>query len=422
MTNKKVKRRIKKEVIDALSFSKIVYVQGARQVGKSTLVQEIGEELKAIYITLDDDDMLQQAKNDPKSLLKINEEGVVIIDEVQLAPELWRPLKMQVDSSSRKGQFLLTGSTYTLTSSRAPDSLAGRIVHFELDPLSQNEIHETSTRIARILDIENPNFKEIFGFQSNISKQEYYNYALTGGYPEVIFSKNLKQSRRYLKNYIQSLLSKDQESFGSYKPVDNLTKAFELLASGTCQEFVKTEFSKALGMNNNTGQEYLDVFEKLFLVRSLPGWSISTPSKIVKRPKILFNDSGLAASIANVNLEKFNPMLDSGYNGQLFETFAINEILRQLHITADLYTKAYHYRDKNKHEIDLILENSEKKLICIEIKSSATAYNAEKHIKWFANYEKYKKYYAGGIVFYTGDKVVPLSNNIWKIPLSYLWA
>ncbi|MFT4148103.1 MAG: ATP-binding protein [Micrococcaceae bacterium] len=418
----KVERGIKKELIEALDYSKIVYLQGARQVGKSTLVQEIGKELNAVYITLDDDQALEQAQNDPKAILERNPEGLLIIDEIQLAPELWKPLKMQVDNSQRKAQFLLTGSTYTLTSSRTPDSLAGRIVHFSLDPFAQVEIRKTKTKVEKLLDIENPNFREVLKFSSEVKKKDYYIEALSGGYPEVVFAKNLKQSKKYLKDYVQSLLSKDQESFGSHKPASTLLKALEFLAITTGQEFNKTKFSQALELNNNAGGEYLDVFEKLFLVRTIPGWSTNKESKIIQRPKLLFNDSGLASSIANINIEKFDFLKDTGYNGQIFETFAINEIIRQLDIIADMYTNIYHYRDKDKHEIDLVLENHDRKLVCIEIKSSSTARNADKHIKWFAENEKYKKYYAGGVVFYTGDKVYQLSNNIWKIPLSYLWS
>ncbi|MFT4148022.1 MAG: ATP-binding protein [Micrococcaceae bacterium] len=414
-----ITRGIKQSVLDALQHSRIVYIQGARQVGKSTLVKQLARELDAEYISLDSKQSLKLAQEDPRSFLEQGGEGLLIIDEVQLAPELWLEMKLKVDEDNRPGQFLLTGSTYTLTSSKTPDSLAGRIVHFRLDPFSESELHDNRTKLSSILQGIESFRKAIKGYKSKLTKTQYLELATRGGYPEVVFSTKQKESQAFLVNYVQSLLSKDQESFASYKPKNQLVKALRIFAQNTGHEFLKTEFGRKMNLSNHTVAEYLEVFENLFLVTLLDAWSGNNLKRIVNKPKLVFNDSGLAASITKYNIEKYELQLDGNYSGQLFESFAINEILRQLHMLSEPFILPYHYRDTTKREIDLIIEDQAGKLFCFEFKLNSTAYGAHKTLQWFK--EKNEDRFELGIVFFTGNEAQLVSSNIWLVPLSFLW-
>ncbi|MFT4148069.1 MAG: ATP-binding protein [Micrococcaceae bacterium] len=420
---KQIKRVIEEPVIDYLSHSRIVYIQGARQVGKSTLVKKIAQKLHGRYVTFDDDVELKKATEDPKGYVNQIGSDLLIIDEVQLAPELWKAMKMKVDEDTRPGQLLLTGSTYTLTSSKTPDSLAGRITHFSLAPFSEAELHRVSGKLEYLLASEDTHLAELMKYSGVLTKEQYLDKALIGGYPQVVLSEDKVKSRRELRNYVESLIAKDQETFASYKPKQQLVKAINILALSTGQEFIQTNFAQKMGFDNTLANEYLEVFENLFLVSTLQPWFSNELKRVVKKPKVIFNDSGLAVTISGLSKDKLlNDEVGRTYSGQLFETFAINEILRQLNTMIDTPYRSYHYRDasKKKHEIDLILEDSLGKVFCFEFKLNSTAAGAEEHLEWMK--DQIGEKFARGFVFYTGKEVQWLGDRIWKVPLSFLWS
>ncbi|MFT4245548.1 MAG: ATP-binding protein [Micrococcaceae bacterium] len=420
---KEIIRAIEESVVEYLGHSRIVYIQGARQVGKTTLVKKISQQLGGLYITFDDDVALARAKEDPRGYVNQIGSNLLVIDEVQLVPELWKAMKMKVDDDTKPGQLLLTGSTYTLTSSKTPDSLAGRITHFSLAPFSQAELHNVSGKLEYLLSSEDKHLLDLMKYVGSLSKEEYLDLAILGGYPQVVLSKDKAKSKRQLRNYVESLMAKDQESFSSYKSKKQLDKAINILALSTGQEFIQSNFAQRMGFDNMLALEYLEVFENLFLVKTLQAWFSNELKRVVKKPKVIFNDSGLAATISGISKGKMlNDEVGRTYSGHLFETFVINEILRQLDSMIDDSYRAYHFRDssRKKREIDLILEDSLGRIYGFEFKLNSTAAGAEEHLAWVRDEigDKFNR----GFVFYTGDKVQWLGDRIWKVPVDFLWS
>ncbi|MFT4186861.1 MAG: AAA family ATPase [Micrococcaceae bacterium] len=295
-----IKRSMKTQVLEALKYFRIVYLQGARQVGKSTLVKEIKNEIpNSMYVTLDDPEELERANSDPKFFINQNPEGLLIIDEVQLAPDLWRIMKMKVDDDNRPGQLLLTLSSY-----KAPDSLAGRVVRLTLDPLSESEINNSEPKLENLLESNDADFRDILEYKSAFKQQDYFFPMVRGGYPEVVTANNFTAAQVNLISYLESLIEKDQETFASYKPKEQLIKALNLLAVGTGQEFVKANCARDMDISMPAAAEYLDVFSNLFLVYSLPAWSTNDINRVIKKAKIVFNDSGLVSAIENMTPER----------------------------------------------------------------------------------------------------------------------
>ena len=411
------KRHIKTRLIDLLNDFRIVYLTGPRQAGKSTLVREIAKEQGMGYYTLDDAALVASATSDPQGLLAALPKPLVL-DEFQMAPNLIGAIKMVSDTAgSQKGIFLLTGSSDIFRSAQVQESLPGHMARIELYPLSYAERQE-----------KHPNAIDwLLGcaFEQTVLKafnrKELGELLMEGGYPEAI-TKNPRSRSIWFASYIEGRLLKDFETMHHVKG-DYHTKLSALIRNlaGMTGNLIKyANIANDLSQDDKTVKRYMEILELMFIIRRLhPYVRNSAKRAVVGMPKLHFVDTGLACHL--LGLKNSDTLHTSQFFGGLVENLVFCELLK--HATwSEEDVNFYHFRDTARHELDLVIERSDGRVVGVEVKASMTVKTEDfSGLSIFADYAKDK--FLHGVLFYSGDKVLPFRINerlFHALPISSL--
>lgn len=408
-----ITRNIKKTLLEALEDTPVVFLAGARQTGKSTLVNYLAEnEINAHYVTLDDYNMLTAARSNPDGFIA-GLPNPVIIDEVQRAPELFLAIKADVDKNRQPGRFLLTGSANVLIIPKVSESLAGRVEFITMWPMSQGELKANKESfIDSIFSNKIESFKK-----QPLTEDELWELIITGGYPEVIQRKSYRRKRAWFKSYITTILQKDIKDLANIEGLTNLPNILQLLA-GRCASLINyTDISRSLQIPQTTLKRYITLLESTFLVHKLLPWSGNFNSRLTKSPKIFLNDTGLISYLLGIDKDRLTN--DRTLAGQILENFIVNELLKQVSWSS-IDPEVYHFRTLKGNEVDIILENQQGNLVAIEIKATSRIKPKDlKGIKYLK--ESIKEKFICGIILYTGNEIIPFDNNIHAVPISAIW-
>jgi predicted AAA+ superfamily ATPase len=286
----------------ALQDSPVVLLVGARQVGKSTLVQSLtGEGSSAAqYLTLDDPTILAAAHGNPSGFVD-GLSAPVIIDEIQRAPELLVLIKLAVDRRRAPGSFILTGSANVLTLPAVSESLAGRMEVLTLRPLSQGEIiGQQETFIKRL-------FAGEFKLPKKPPPEEraaLFARMMTGGYPEVVTRQTQARKNAWFKSYITTILQRDIRDLANIEGLVDLPRLLSLLAARAGGLLNFAEVSRSIGFAQTTLKRYFALLEMTFLIETLPAWSGSRTKQLVKAPKLFLSDTGLLSFLQGLTWER----------------------------------------------------------------------------------------------------------------------
>jgi predicted AAA+ superfamily ATPase len=400
-------------LLEALQDSPVILIHGSRQCGKTTLAQSIGEQHGYHYISFDDNNQLQAAKTDPVGFIQSLPEKI-ILDEIQRTPELFTSIKASVDRNRKPGRFILTGSANVLLLPQLADSLAGRMEIIHLRPLAQCEIAGQKPVIIEQL------FSGNFGTALNKNSYPRLGKSLAdiisqGGYPAAIKRNTAKRRMTWYRDYIRTIIQRDVRDIASIKNLDILPRLLALAASQTARLFNAADLASPFSLSRPTIREYLAVMEQIFLIEQLQPWHSNRLSRLIKTPKMHLSDTGLTCALLGINSEAL--WQDKALLGQLLETF-IHQELRKY---ADWHSETlsfYHFRNKDKIEVDIILEQGSK-LAGIEIKASATITQSD-----FKGLLKLKEAcgekFAAGLVFYDGESILPFGERLFAVPISIL--
>ncbi len=409
------RRIIEQRLVEALTDSPVVLINGARQVGKTTLVQALpGESPPRTYLTLDDASVLSAARNDPAGFLA-GLTGPVVIDEVQHAPELFPAIKAVIDRHRQPGRFLLTGSANILLLPRLSESLAGRMEILTLWPLAQIEIDSPSDFGVNLIDLLfSP--EALPSMLPPLSRTELIHRLLAGGYPEPLARTSEARRRAWFGSYLTTILQRDVRDMANIEGLTALPRLLSLLASRTGSLLNLADISRTTGFAYTTLTRYMTLLEATFLVQLLPAWSANFGKRLVKSPKLLLCDTGLAAGLLGTSAER---VADSGVLlGSLLETFVAMEF-RKAAGWSDEAVQLFHYRTQSGQEVDVLLENGQGQLVGIEVKASSTVTSSD-----FAGLravaEAAGDSFLRGIVLYTGSQVIPFGKRMHAVPLSIL--
>ena len=401
-------------IIDALKTRRVLLLSGARQCGKTTLTKEL--ELDSVmYLTLDNINILEAVKRDPIGFLSHNK-STMIIDEIQRVPELLLSIKELVDQNDTPGQFLLTGSWNIRSSPNINESLAGRIRKIRLRTMSQGEISGTKPNFLKNIFEQKLIMQKMPCSQDDIIKR-----ALKGGYPEAIKLENYER-KLWHKDYIASLLERDLKDIVNIRHISAMYDMISIMATWSSKFIDISAIGSHLSITRSTIETYINALESMYLVEKVRPWLKTDYQRVGKRSKIFMTDCGLMVSILNWQLDEglLGIKFDSDKLGKLIETFVFNELSAQIDANPGEY-QLYQYRDKDKREIDFIVERSDGSLIGIEVKSgSSINQQSFKHLKWFSK-EKLKEKNFIGVVLYTGENILFFADNLIAIPISYFW-
>lgn len=394
----------------ALNTRKVVILSGSRQCGKTTTSKAMTDR-QSVYRTLDDYTLLQAAQNDPQGFIKLSK-GTMIIDEVQRVPELITAIKKAVDENTRYGQYLITGSVNIQTLPTVRESLAGRVKKIRLRPLTQGEILKKSPKFLQRLKKQN------FINNNSYDKEKISEMIFKGGFPEPMQMKSAQMRKSWYKDYIETIIEYDLHNISNIRRQDSLKELIKIIASFSSKFIDKSKITASLGIANQTLDSYLGVLENTYLVDKLSPWLKTDCERVNKQSKYFMTDTGFMASL--LNWEADDMLLNADKSGKIFKTFVYNELIAQIELKDDEY-ELYHYRDRERREIDFIIQDENNNIYGIEVKAgSSVTKDRFKHLTWFKNNLAKNKNFSG-IVLYTGEQVVPFGNNLLAVPMNNLW-
>ena len=408
------RRNIEPLIHDALLDTPVVLLNGARQTGKTTLVQKVASELSLRYVTLDDATILSAAATDPQGFIRGLGQRAVI-DEVQKAPSLFPAIKLEVDSDRQPGRFLLTGSANVLMLPRMSESLTGRLEIISLMPFSQGELRDKEEMFIELLfapSIDPPFLAAKYEADSVLSE-----LIVKGGFPEI--QKRISEKRRqsWFSSYITTILQRDVRDLSNIDGIIDMPRLLSLLASRIGGLLNASELSRSAGIPTSTLKRYIALLEATFLYQPRPAWSVNLGKRIIKSPKIQMVDSGLVCHLAGYDAGRLDE--DATFRGHALECFVAAELQKQIS-WSKMNVSAYHYRTVTGQEVDVVLESSQGSLVAIEVKSSASVSKKDfRGIESFA--ETVGKRFLRGVVLYAGNQAVPFGKSLYALPIFSLW-
>lgn len=401
-------------VAESLTDTRVVAINGARQVGKSTLARIVAgsDDGHVVVRLLDDAATLRSAQEDPVGFVDSGESGLMVIDEVQLAPELFRALKLVVDADPRPGQFLLTGSAQILALRDLPDALPGRMEVIELWPLSQGEIDGGPDRFVDAV------FSRGHGLihQSDLRKRDYLERAVRGGYPDVLHRSPRRRSA-YFEAYLSTLIERDVSQLSLIERRGELRRLLAQLAGRSGGVMVVATLATQSGVPATTLRRYVELLSAVFLIKEVPAWSSGPTGRATAAPKLMFVDSGIAAHLLGQDAARLSE--PDGAAGPLLETFVTSELARQL-TWSEQPARLFHYRTKDQVEVDVVLETPDGRVVGIEVKAGATVRSEDlaglRHLA-----RRLGDRFVAGVVLYTGGQTLPFGDRITAMPMDALW-
>jgi len=336
-----IDRRIHDILIERLDESPAVALLGPRQVGKTTLAQEIGESSPSIYLDLESDADRSRLR-EPELYLGNHEDKLVILDEVHRVPDLFQNLRGLIDKGRKKGRrtgrFLLLGSASLDLMRQSGESLAGRISYLEMRPLDP-------------LEIDPGDLNELW---------------VRGGFPDSYLAKSNQMSLRWRRDFIRSYLERDIPQLGPRIAAETLRRFWVMLAHHQSGLLNAADFARSLGVDGKTVASYLDLMVDLLLVRRLEPWHNNTGKRLVKSPRVYVRDSGIVHAL--LGIDSLEALLGHPVAGASWEGFVIESLIA----AAPEATLANFYRTSAGAEIDLLLTLPTGKRWAIEIKRSLT--------------------------------------------------
>lgn len=406
-----VPRRAENLVREALADTRVVTLNGARQSGKSTLARITAQAHPNVVVRLlDDPATLRAARDDPAGF--VDHDGLMVIDEVQLAPELFRSIKLAVDTDPRPGQFLLTGSAHVLALRDLPDALPGRMETVELWPFSQGEIDRSADTFVDAAFRLGPRLRRT----STLRKRDYLERIVRGGFPEAI-RRTARRRAAFFDAYLTSLIERDVKELAAIERRGELRRMLALLAGHSGGLLVSASLATASGIPRTTLNRYLELLSTVFLIKQIPAWSTNHTQRAIGTPKLAFVDTGIATHLLGQDATRLGE--PDGAAGPMTETFILMEIARQLTWSAERAT-LYHYRTKDGVEVDAVLQTPDGRVIAIEVKAGATVRSEDlaglRHLE-----QRLDRHFVAGYVLYTGQQTLPFGERLRAIPIDALW-
>jgi uncharacterized protein len=410
-----LRRHLVDRLLDALSDTPAVLVNGARQTGKSTLAQspDLGGQGR-YYVTFDDPGILAAAKRDPNGFVA-GLETPVTLDEVQHVPELFPVIKAAVDRKRQPGRFLLTGSANVMLLPKLSESLAGRMEVLTLWPFSQGELHSAKETFVDTLFSRKP--VGWAGKQIVVKRAELFERVLVGGYPPAVNRQSAVRRAAWFQSYIMTTLQRDIRDLANIADATAVPRLLSVVAARVGALLNFADLSRTVGLPQTTLKRYFALLEATFLVQLLRSWSSNLGKRTIQTPKVHLNDSGLLAHLLAATVDRVQT--EGNLAGALLENFAVMELRKQT-TWSTTQPEIFYWRTATGQEVDVVLEDRAGRVAGVEIKAAATlSSNDVRGLQALANIVG--KNWLRGVVLYTGAEVVPFSSNLHGIPINRLW-
>ncbi|PIQ44324.1 MAG: ATPase [Gammaproteobacteria bacterium CG11_big_fil_rev_8_21_14_0_20_46_22] len=404
-----IKRILEKIIQETSQSFPVLLLTGPRQVGKTTLLEHT-EKTSRSYITLDDINLRHAAQADPETFL--NRLSLpVLIDEVQYAPKLFPYIKILVDKLKQPGLIWLTGSQQFDMMKNVSESLAGRVALLKLQGLSLAEEQHRLTASPFLPDPDTLATRAKTAKPLTLSQA--YHCIWRGSYPHVVLD-NGKTWERFYESYVTTYIQRDVHDYLKLKDQAPFYRFMQIIASRTGQMLNYADLSKDVGVSIPSIKSWVDALQASGLIYLLQPYFSNHNKRLIKTPKLYFMDTGLCCYLSGW----LNPdVLERGaMNGSILETYVVTEIIKS-YFNAGKSPRLFYYRDKEKREIDLLIERNGS-LYPIEIKKTAATRNID--LKTFERLNSLKMPIAHGAVLCLTQSLLPLSESIDAVPIGYI--
>lgn len=360
-----ISRHMEKRILELSKSFSAILLTGPRQAGKTTMLRSLAEKenIGREYVTLDDLNTRDMAKNDPALFLQLHKPPM-LIDEVQYAPELFTYIKIHIDEHHNPGDFWMTGSQIFRLMQGVQESLAGRVALLHMSPMSQREIIGAQcmpfttdfgtllTESKRIAPVTTP---ELF--------ERIWNGSMPGLVSEQYSDRNI-----YYSSYLSTYVERDVRDISGNVDVLKFNRFVTAVAARTSQLLNYKTLADDADIDIPTAKAWVNILETLGIIFLLHPYSNNVLKRTIKTPKVYFYDTGLVCYLTKWSSPK---VAESGaMNGALLENFTVSEIMKSYQ-NAGLEPYLYFYRDRDAKEIDVIMEG-DGKLCPLEIKKTAT--------------------------------------------------
>lgn len=406
-----IARQARALAVEALGDTRVVTINGARQAGKSTLARQLAASISGSEVRLlDDPATLRASTDDPSGF--VEHDGLLMIDEFQLAPELLRSIKVVVDTDPRPGRFLLTGSARVLALRDLPDALPGRMEIIELWPFSQGEIDGAPDRFVDAAFTHGPALRHT----SELRRRDYLDRIVRGGFPEAV-RRAPRRRAAFFDSYLATLIERDVMQLSAIERRGQLHQLLALLAGRTGNLLVPGTLAGETGIPRNTLNRYLELLTSVFLIKQVPAWSTSHTRRATGTPKLTFVDSGVAGHLLGQDVQRIGA--PGGAAGPLMENFVLMELARQL-TWSEQRVRLHHFRTRDNVEVDAVLEAADGRIIGIEVKAGSTVRSEDlaglRHLA-----TRLGPRFIAGYVLYTGQQTLPYGDRLHALPIDAIW-
>lgn len=403
-------KRTLETCIDKISSQfPILLVLGPRQVGKTTLLRHLSKNVRT-YVTLEDPNIVQLAKEEPELFLQ-RFPPPILIDEIQYAPNLLPYIKMHVDQHPQSGSFWLTGSQQFHLMKGVTESLAGRVAIVNLLGLSLKE-QQKHPNIAQPFLPDKTQLTHRSKYSPGLTLTSLYKIIWRGSFPAMHQAKTDRDL--FYSSYTQTYLQRDVRQLSQIGDTLHFLKFLRAAAARTGQLLNISEVARDSGISPMTAKNWLSILEASGIIYLLEPYHNNVTKRLIKAPKLYFLDTGLCAYLTEWSSPE---TLEAGaMSGAILETFIFTEILKSYWHNAKR-APLYYYRDKDKKEIDLLIVKDDV-IYPLEFKKSA---KADKTIlSVFTVLDKLKKKIGPGGIICLTQTLLPLSANNEAIPVGYL--
>jgi predicted AAA+ superfamily ATPase len=415
---KPIARQLEPVVRSLMGEEPVVAVQGARTVGKSTMMRALAADAGRGVIDLDDAATRDALEDSPAAF--VTAEAPVFIDEYKHVPAVLDAIKVELTRDLRPGRFVLTGSTRYSSLPTAAQSLTGRLHVTTLWPLSQGEIEGEEERFVEQLMIDPAALTAPASVGD--SRQEYVDRILRGGFPLAVARRAGSGRNRWFDDYLKLVLERDVAELSNIRQREKMPRLVARLGAQSAQILNVARVAADVGIEGSTAENYVRLLEAAFVLHRLPAWGTTLRARASSKPKIHFVDSGVAGRMLRLSRSQLAAAQPQAMTelGHLLETFCVGEALKQVG-WMDTPPQAGHWRTHDGDEVDLVLERDDGSLAAIEVKAAERVRHDD-----FRSLRKLREAlgdrFLGGVVLHLGSHAYTHDDRLHAIPADRLWS
>lgn len=413
-----IARHLEAVIAQRLTEEPVVVLNGARTVGKSTLLQACARARGVQVLDLDDLATRQAVAADPAFFVTAPEP--VCIDEFQHVLPILDAIKAELNRDLRPGRYLLTGSTRYATLPLASQSLTGRAHVITVWPLSQGELRGQREIFLDRLVTEPASL--VRPTASTTTRREYEMMILAGGFPIALARRNPEARRRWYRDFLDMVIERDVLEIRRVRQRDVLPLILRRLAAQSAQLLNPAAVARTIEIDKSTVNDFIRLLESVFLVHRLGAYGRTLSSRANRSPKVHLVDSGLAAYLLGITESRLEARAPSTLTefGHVIESFGVNEVLKQAG-WAESPLSFSHFRTKDGQEIDLVCETDDGRIACVEIKAASSVEDKDfRGLRLLR--DTLGSDFLGGVVLYLGPRSYTKEDRLHVVPLDHLWS